>query len=319
MRASLLALALFFPGSALAGDDPGLLLVYPGHATPTHAEISGRLIEDEGVGTARKGGSRLGNLVRNAKRLDSDEIEDALVEVEIAGRTFKTKTDDDGVWRISVGCEPPLTPGPLAVRVRVLDDQGHPTPPATGTLHVFPANGLALLSDFDDTVVHSGITSKREMVKTALLKNAAQLKMVAGAGAAYAKAVAGPFEGVFYLSGSPQNFMPRVVDFLRRNAFPAGPILLKNFGSDPTFDQVGYKVGRIRQVFAAHPGLRFVLVGDSGEKDPEIYRQIAQEHPGRVVSTVIRLVDGGDNRESRFTGMTTVDDYRSVPKAFRGK
>ncbi len=308
-----LAVALF-ASPAQAGDDPGLLIIYPGHGSPHHVQISGRLIEDDGVGEAKRSGGRLRNLVRNAKRLESDEIEDAIVEVSISGHAFRAKTDDDGVWKVSAGMDPPLKPGALRVDVRVIEDEGHPTPPAAGVVHVFPDTGaVALLSDFDDTVVHSHVTSKRGLLKQALLRNAAQLKAVEGAGKAYSAAVKGPFAGVFYLSGSPQNFMPRVVEFLRINGFPAGPVLLKNFGSDKTFDQVGYKLGHIRRVFAAHPKLLFVLVGDSGERDPEIYRQAAQEHPGRVLAIVIRRVAGADNRPERFTGITAVDDFDPVP------
>ena len=299
---------------AHAGDDPGLLIIYPGHGSPHHIEISGRLIEDEGVGKARVLGSRVGNLVRNARRLDSDEIEGALVEVSVAGQTFRARTDDDGVWSVSAGMSPALTPGAVRVDVRVIEDEGHPTPPAAGVLHVFPASGgVAVLSDFDDTVVHTHVTSKRKMLEAALLANAAQLKAVDGAGEAYSAAVKGGFAGVFYLSGSPQNFMPKVLDFLRINGFPAGPVVLKNFGQDRTFDQVGYKLGHIRHIFAAHPKLRFVLVGDSGERDPEIYGAAAAEHPGRVVAIVIRRVPGADNRAERFSGMTAVDDFDPVP------
>ena len=314
----LLAASLLIAAPAWAGDDPGLLIVYPGHGTPDRLEISGRLIEDEGVDSGRASAGRLRNLLDNARRLEADEIEDALLEVSVAGQKLRVKTDDDGVWRVVCAANPPLKPGQHSVRVRVLEDRGHPTPPARGVVHVFPASGaVALLSDFDDTVVHSHVTSKRGLLKQALLRNAAQLRPVEGAGKAYAAAVGTRFAGVFYLSGSPQNFLPRILDFLRRNGFPAGPVLLKNFGRDPTFDQIGYKLGHIRRVFSAHPGLRFVLVGDSGESDPEIYRRAAQEHPGRVLAIVIRRVAGADNRAERFAGILAIDDFDPVPPPLR--
>ncbi len=307
-RALLLAL---FAAPVLARD-PGVLLLYPGHGTPDGVELVGRLLEDEGVGGRSL--SRWGALRDNLKRLESDEIEHALVEVECGGATARARTDDDGLFRVRLAPKG-LAPGARPWRVRVIEDRGHPTPPAQGVVHVFPHEGVALLSDFDDTIVHSHITSKKGMLRVALLKSAATTRPVAGAAAAYSGAVASGYSGVFYLSGSPQNFMPRIVDFLRLRGFPAGPVLLKNFGSDPTFDQVAYKLGRIRQVLAAHPRLVFTLVGDSGERDPEIYAQIRAEQPGRVAGIVIRRARGGDNRPERFHGMTVVDDFATPPAA----
>ena len=55
---------------------------------------------------------------------------------------------------------------------------------------------------------------------------------------------------------------------------------------------------RIAEVLDLHPRLSFVLIGDSGEKDPEIYADIVREHPGRVLAVYIREVrlDPGDGR-----------------------
>jgi len=295
-------------------DDPGLLLIYPGHARPNHVEVSGRLIEDEGFRKPSRNAGSLRNLWENAKRLESDEIEGALVEVTIAGRAFRVRTDDDGVWRISAAMDPPLAPGRLQIAARVLEDKGHPTPATAGAVFILPAGpSVAIISDFDDTVIHSEITSKRGLVRQALLRNASQSKAVKGAAAAYRAATATGMGAVFYLSGSPQNFMPRIMDFLELHRFPEGPILLKNFGHDPTFDQVGYKLGRIRAVFQAHPTTRFVLVGDSGEKDPEVYAQLRKEMPQRVAGIVIRRVAGDTSLPGRFNDMTVVANIDPVP------
>ncbi len=47
-----------------------------------------------------------------------------------------------------------------------------------------------------------------------------------------------------------------------------------------------------------HPQLEFVLIGDSGEKDPAIYADIVRAHPGRIRAVYIREVrlDPGDGR-----------------------
>ena len=113
----------------------------------------------------------------------------------------------------------------------------------------------------------------------------------------------------FYVSGSPQNFYVRLHHFLEDNGFPGGPIVLKNLGDDKLFSQDDYKLGRIEKILAAFPQMRFVLVGDTGERDPEIYRLIRARHPERVVAVVIRKVAGSKHLEpARLAGFTMVDD-----------
>ncbi len=83
--------------------------------------------------------------------------------------------------------------------------------------------------------------------------------------------------------------------FLDKNAFPRGVVITRKITddktSDPITDQVKYKVGRIEQFLAALPQVRFVLVGDDGESDPEIYDQVRRLHPDRIEAVWIRKVN----------------------------
>ena len=92
-------------------------------------------------------------------------------------------------------------------------------------------------------------------------------------------------------------------------------MLLKNFGKDPTFDQKTYKLGRLKRILEQHPGLRFVLVGDSGEQDPELYTTLRGMFPKRIAGILIRRVKGGENRPDRFINMTVIDDHAAAPDA----
>ena len=58
-----------------------------------------------------------------------------------------------------------------------------------------------------------------------------------------------------------------------------------------------HKRTAIRRLFEAYPGMSFVLVGDSGQRDPLTYEEMAREFPGRVVLILIRQV--GDDDEDR--------------------
>jgi phosphatidate phosphatase APP1 len=106
---------------------------------------------------------------------------------------------------------------------------------------------------------------------------------------------------VFYVSSSPWNLYGFLIGFLRHRDFPLGPLLLR--------DLIGNREGRARkheriaEILDLHPHLSFVLIGDSGEHDPQIYADIVREHPGRILAVYIREVrlDPGDGRVEAVT------------------
>ena len=81
--------------------------------------------------------------------------------------------------------------------------------------------------------------------------------------------------------------------FLRHNGFPRGLLQLKEVYSEqahPLRDQQAYKMMRIRAIFEAFPGVRFTLVGDDGERDPESYAALQASHPEHIHEVWIRPV-----------------------------
>jgi phosphatidate phosphatase APP1 len=321
LKGSLVALFAIAPRPALSnGPTRAVIVVYDGFADPRGFFISGRVLRQDGTGAPDQQASEADNLVRTVKALESDEVPSLDVDVEIHGVHYRATTDDDGVFRVEVNglsATASLPTGTHAVTVRLAPPRfgqaGQPARfeavAATGSIVVVDdADQLAVISDIDDTVVKTHVTSKVELMKTVLLKNGAQLDPVQGAAANYRRAQAAGVKVFFYLSGSPQNFYTRLHTFLEAQRFPRGPLLLKNIGDDSLTKQHGYKSARLEALFARFPRLRFILVGDSGEHDPEIYRGIRDQYPDRVVATVIRQAPGADNRAERFAGMTTFDD-----------
>jgi phosphatidate phosphatase APP1 len=99
---------------------------------------------------------------------------------------------------------------------------------------------------------------------------------------------------LFYLSASPRQISASIQSFLDHQAFPRGVLITKRVTNDssgePIADQVAYKTARIEDILARLPNVRFVLIGDDGERDPEIYQQIRARHPQRVEAVWIRRV-----------------------------
>jgi phosphatidate phosphatase APP1 len=80
-----------------------------------------------------------------------------------------------------------------------------------------------------------------------------------------------------------------------------GPVLLRDLLGRAAGREE--KTRRIREILDLHPGLPFVLVGDSGEKDPQVYADIVRGYPGRIIAVYIREVrlDPGDGRVEKVS------------------
>lgn len=138
-------------------------------------------------------------------------------------------------------------------------------------------------ADIDDTIKISNVLDKVKLVKATLLD---QPTPVAGMPELYKSLAASlnkpPF---FYVSGSPYQLYPFLREFVATEFADArGPIFLRNFTlTDPTFlfdsfigdgsSKLEYKVGQITRVRDMYPKRSFLTIGDSTEKDPEVYAE----------------------------------------------
>lgn len=168
----------------------------------------------------------------------------------------------------------------------------------TGLLVVPEANVHGLISDLDDTIIITDVTSTRRMLANTLLRNPMQREAIPGTDALYrelaarnADAAAAP---TFYLSASPRQLHFSIETFLAYNGFPRGVLITKRVTNDetsePLRDQMAYKKVKIEEILARVPHARFTLIGDDGERDPEIYEEIRRLHPARIEAVWIRRV-----------------------------
>jgi phosphatidate phosphatase APP1 len=115
-----------------------------------------------------------------------------------------------------------------------------------------------------------------------------------------------PVNPIFYISSSPWNLHDLLIDFLRLNEIPPGPLFLRDLGLDRTkFIKEkghGHKLEKALVLMDAYPQLPFVLIGDSGQEDPHIYSELIRQRPGRILSVYIRDVDpDADSRRDDST------------------
>jgi phosphatidate phosphatase APP1 len=160
---------------------------------------------------------------------------------------------------------------------------------------------FGVVSDIDDTILETGVQRVGHMIRQTLTGSALTRTAFPGASDLYRDLAAG-VNPIFYVSSSPWNLHAFLVAFLRHRGFPTGPVLLRDLlGTAAGHEQ---KTGRIGEILDLHPRLPFVLIGDSGEKDPEIYADIVRAYPGRILAVYIREVrlDPGDGRVEKVSG-----------------
>ena len=96
---------------------------------------------------------------------------------------------------------------------------------------------------------------------------------------------------IFYVSSSPWNLHDVIADFLDAQEIPVGPMLLRDWDIGREMMRTRqYKLAQIREIMGTYPSLPFILVGDSGQEDPEIYGELVTEFPGRILAIYIRNV-----------------------------
>ncbi len=275
------------------------------------------MFEDEGKGEPSPAESKWKKLKRSLSELESDELANAALKLEVLGKKHALRSDKEGLFLLEL--KGPLPVGEHEVKAEL--EGGRPFSVEKGLLKVVPAKaGVAILSDIDDTVLETGVTNKARMLKKVLFSNAHDLRTFPGAAALY-QAWARRGYPLVFVSGSPVNLYSRLRAFFALRGFPPAPLLLKNLGagkgSDSLFDQKGYKLRRILEVQALLPGYRFILVGDSGEKDPEIYSIIRDRDRKRVVEILIRRVTKEDPGLARFHGELVFDSYPALARELR--
>lgn len=187
------------------------------------------------------------------------------------------------------------------VAIDVITRQGDPRRFA-GLALLLADTGVSVISDIDDTVKISDVRDKQRLLARTFLQ---EFEPVAGMADAYRRwAAAGA--AFHYVSASPWQLYDPIDAFFQTAGFPQGSVHLKQFRwKDATFfslfqDPQSYKRPILAGLLGQFPGRRFVLVGDSGEQDPELYGSIFREFPAQVDAIYIRDVTGEDRESARY-------------------
>jgi len=318
--------------------DPLQIIPFLSYGTENHLYVKGRAIEDEGIDLTKTG---IFSLLRNSwKRFETDKVKNAKLTLSLPdGRVLQTKTDSQGYFLIDKMVESLLPiideEGWLRYNISFAEKIGKRKiqqnnqfkgevliPPLRGDVNSSEVK-FGVISDIDDTILHTGLTSrlKWRVVKNTIFKSAENRIPFEGAADFYTKLHKGKSgdnsNPIFYVSHSPWNLYSYLELFLEVNEFPKGPILLRDFANPFTRifrpSEKGEKPEKqkeILNILKTYPNLPFILIGDSGEHDPDIYIEIAEAYPKRILAIYMRSVNH-KRKMIRVKGL--FKEYETVP------
>lgn len=307
-------------------DKPVSVANYVGFGREDYLFLTGRVLRDRGIRRDERDGL-LDNIVNNFKRFNSREITGAKVKITWGHHTFERTTDSEGYFHVEHRCpddghvasEHDLWQEAEIEVLNIRGEEGDINLVTHADIVVPKIAEFGVISDIDDTILKTDVTSRlklKTMVHT-LLKNAGNRRAFAGVSDFYNALSLGAdgegFNPFFYVSNSPWNLYDLLMDFLHLNHLPRGPVLLRDFGlpsEDTTFSYKTHKADMVDKILSTYPDLPFILVGDSGEHDTDIYLEAAKNNPDRILAIYIRDVKS-ERRAKRIEAL--IESRTDIP------
>lgn len=219
------------------------------------------------------------------------QVPRAVVDVTVAGRTVRVVTDRGGYLDTVV--EADLPPGWHDVTLTI--DGDRVTAPV---LVIGPEPAEAVLTDVDDTIMVTALPRPLLAAWHAFVLHEHARREVPGMPELFERwGRAHPGAPTFYLSTGAWNVAAALRRFQERHGYPTGPLLLTDWGPTNTgWFRSGqeHKRTQLRRLMRELPQLTWVLIGDDGQHDPQIYAEAVDENPGRVSLVAIRRLSAAE-------------------------
>lgn len=319
---------LMLPLGRRPRDRPATVLAYRGYGNRQELRITGRVVEDTGGPSTHTAESLWTDIKRIYRALASRPVPGAEVRLCHGTSEHSARADDNGFFTARLACAPlpeergQELAGPGAVDAAADDPEHAPIWEQVEVELVRPAFDepvrkracvlvpgararMVIISDIDDTVMVTGVAHKLLMLWRLFAKPGASRVPFPGVAAFYRALHAGATGDqqnlMLYVSRAPWTIYPELDKFFELHQIPIGPVLhLRDWGISfhhplPRRQQ-RHKLDAIEQMLELYPDLPFVLLGDSGQHDPEVYTEVARHHPRRIQAVYIRDVTGTARR-----------------------
>lgn len=281
---------------------------YRGYGSGGEIFLLGRLFREPGFGrslpkdTLRR---RLADLLRRSLRRG---IGGTAIKGRMQGTTIRAETDSTGYFCFHDKVASPPSTGRQWHELHLnLPEAGSDGPSAVGQIFVAPDSArFVVISDIDDTVMFTGVVNKLMMMWRLFMRGARSRVAFPGVASLY-QALHGGMSGsdsnpMLYVSRGPWAIYEVLDTFFNLHRIPVGPVLfLRDWGLTLEHPlprkSKDHKLALIRRMLDLYAGLPFVLIGDSGQRDPEVYARLVEEHPDRIRAIYIRNVSRSEDRQ----------------------
>lgn len=171
-----------------------------------------------------------------------------------------------------------------------------------GEVMLVAPQGISVISDIDDTVKISEVTDRRSLLQNTFYRDFAAVTDMPKLYQSWSE----QGKTLHFVSSSPWQLYPPLLAFTEKQGFPWATFSLKKVRfRDSTFFNL-FKKGtetkpeQIEPILQRYPKRRFILVGDSGEQDPEVYAGIAKKYPAQIAKIFIRNIGNESSTKERF-------------------
>ncbi|SHN33826.1 Phosphatidate phosphatase APP1 [Cyclobacterium lianum] len=269
----------------------------------TEVLVKGRVVEAYRQSRPSSKKSALQNILATLRRYAGSSVPDARVRVQWGNFEEVLITDSEGVFESLLRLPSQGETVSDVIFLTLIPEEGlvpekeHVERKVRRIDSFYPR---AVISDIDDTVIISKATNLGEKLWLSVSKNAYTRRPFPGVSEFYQLITRAGRYPVYYVSSSDWNLFDLIRDFLEYRKIPRGPILLKDahVNLKNIWKSGGgnhdHKLEKIRFLMDFFPQQRFLLIGDSGQHDPELYAEIVREFPGRVEAVYIRRVGKKD-------------------------
>jgi phosphatidate phosphatase APP1 len=244
------------------------------------------------------------------QRFESDEIPYASLRITYGDILSEITCDEEGYFETFLEPLTPIQSDDLwaVAELELIDPPpGLFTPcKAQGKILIPPSSSeYGVISDIDDTIVQTGTLNLIPILRALLFEDANERQPLPGFSSFYCALYKGSTGGsrnpLFYVSSSPWNLYDLLFDFIKLQNIPLDPVLLlRDYGISkqeilPTLHHE-HKLKYIQVILDMYPDLPFILIGDNGQDDPEIYALVDRQNPGRIKAIYIREIDKSSDR-----------------------
>ncbi len=270
----------------------------------------GRVFTQPTMGSGLAPGSLRREIADVLRRFGRWGLGNATVHAQVGAASGTFETDDDGYFHVELPTRGGLDPAERWHTVRLRVTRGEDETTEDGLVYVPPPTArYVVISDIDDTVMHTGVANKAKMLWRLFVQDAESRTAFPGVSDLYRdlyRGIGGD-EGnpMLYVSRAPWSIYEVLETFFRMEGIPEGPVLfLREWGltlQRPLPRRAkDHKRDLIRGMLRRYPDLPFILIGDSGQHDPEIYAEVVREYPERVKAVYIRDVDPDPGRRDEI-------------------